>query len=242
MNRAVFQSQFVIDSIKTRFGRFHMTETSASDLKKIIGLNLKRIRIQKNMSQSQLAATCGWGQSRVGNYERGSNGIDITSAQVLAKALNIEVVDILMPTTELSQNAQELFRQAKPEAFTDEKEALKFIEIVKKSHQTNISANQPDDTFTITMSGSSMEGTHPQKSIPNGSKVIVSKNIEGKNLNGMAVLVQLGEGQDPMIKELQIDGPNTYLIPWNQRYEAIKIDTDYKILGYVKKVIIDIHD
>lgn len=219
-----------------------MTETSASDLKKIIGLNLKRIRIQKNMSQSQLAAACGWGQSRVGNYERGSNGIDMTSAQVLAKALNTEVVDILIPGTELSKDAQELLRKAKPEAFTDEKEALKFIEIVNKSHQANVSANPPDDTLTITMNGSSMEGIHPQKSIPNGSKVIVSKNIEGKNLNGMAVLVKLGESQEPMIKELQIDGPNTYLIPWNQRYEAIKIDTDYKILGYVKKVIIDIHD
>ena len=69
------------------------------------------------------------------------------------------------------------------------------------------------------MVGSSMESSNPHKNIPNGADVEVCLDIEGKNLNGKAVLVRLNDYKEPIIKELQIDGPNTYLIPWNNRYE-----------------------
>ncbi|WP_320153002.1 helix-turn-helix domain-containing protein [uncultured Tolumonas sp.] len=221
-----------------------MKETSAAEIKAIVGKNLKKIREAKGLSQAALADLCGWGQSRVGNYERGSNSIDIPSAKELAKALGVDVADILIPGKEVDLisliNQQDVFG-------TDENKE-DFINAIHSDLTSKLKNSGPlfsrksPSSLTVKMIGSSMESDNPKKNIPDGSEVVILTEIDGKNLNGKAVYVKIDGVDEPIIKELQIDGPNTYLVPWNQRYEVIKVTGNYEVLGYAHKVTTVISD
>jgi phage repressor protein C with HTH and peptisase S24 domain len=56
--------------------------------KKEVGLRLKQLREQVGISQRALAEKCGWGASRIGNYESGSRSISLEDADIIAKSLN----------------------------------------------------------------------------------------------------------------------------------------------------------
>lgn len=215
-----------------------MKETSAAEIKVIVGKNLKKIREAKGFSQAALADLCGWGQSRIGNYERGSNSIDIPSAKELAKALGVNVADILIPSKEVDLIS--LINQQ--DVFGGDENKENFINSVFEDLSSHLKSKdpmlsrKPKSSLTVKMIGSSMESDNPKKNIPDGSEVVIMTDIEGKNLNGKAVYVKIEGVDDPIIKELQIDGPNTYLVPWNQRYEVIKVMGSYEVLGYAHKV------
>lgn len=225
-----------------------MKETAASDLKKLIGLNLKRLRTEKKLSQAQLAELCEWGQSRIGNYERGSNAIDLPSATTIAGALGVPVVNILMPAGVTPSQTLMNMKETMPDLYTNEESVKAVIKSLRVGidDQTE-NTEQPFTTpgsniITMKMIGSSMESSNPRKNIPNGADVEICIDTDGKNLNGKAVLVRADGFDAPIIKELQIDGPNTYLVPWNDRYDVIKIDSDYEVVGYVTKVSIHFGD
>jgi SOS-response transcriptional repressor LexA len=221
-----------------------MTETSPADIKKIVGKNLKKIREDKGLSQAALADLCGWGQSRIGNYERGSNSIDIPSAKELAKALGVNVADILIPTSGVDLIS--LINQQG--VFDSDGSKEDFINTAYEDLPSHLKrkdpmfSRKPQPSIIVKMIGSSMESDNSKKNIPDGSEVVILTDVDGKNLNGKAVYVKIDGVNDPIIKELQIDGPNTYLVPWNQRYEVIKITGNYEIIGYAHKVTTVISD
>lgn len=72
-----------------------MKNDQSQEIKRIIAENLKKQREKKGLSQRDLADLCGWGQSRIGNYETGTNGIDYPTAEVIAIHLGLQTVDIL---------------------------------------------------------------------------------------------------------------------------------------------------
>jgi SOS-response transcriptional repressor LexA len=92
-------------------------------------------------------------------------------------------------------------------------------------------------SFGFKVLGDSMEGD-PSKTIPDGSIVVIEPSFNISDLNGKVVLAVYKETGLPTIKEIQIDGPNKYLVPWNKRYKVIDIDGDHDIIGYVKDIII----
>ncbi|MEI8631439.1 helix-turn-helix transcriptional regulator [Vibrio sp. PP-XX7] len=63
--------------------------------KKEVGLRLKRFRETTGLSQRALADKCGWGASRIGNYEAGVRSIDLDDAEVIAAALEIKAQQLL---------------------------------------------------------------------------------------------------------------------------------------------------
>lgn len=61
--------------------------------------NLRRIRRERGLTQEGLAELCGWGQSRISNYEiptdrEGSRTPDVDDAVILAKALNVPIQEL----------------------------------------------------------------------------------------------------------------------------------------------------
>lgn len=54
-----------------------------------VGLRLKQIREEKGLSQRALATKCGWGPSRISNYESGIRSISLDDAETISGALNI---------------------------------------------------------------------------------------------------------------------------------------------------------
>lgn len=93
------------------------------------------------------------------------------------------------------------------------------------------------NSFGFRVIGDSMEGD-ASKTIPGGSIAVIEPNFKVSELNGRVVLAVYKETRIPTIKEIQQDGPNCYLVPWNKRYKVIDIDGDHDIIGYVRDVVI----
>lgn len=93
---------------------------------------------------------------------------------------------------------------------------------------------------TAFMHGSSMESSNPKKSIPDGARLTVRTVFDEARISGKVVLVELENSKNQTIKEIQVDGDIKYLIPWNERYEVIKLTGKYKIIGYVTEVTISL--
>ncbi|MCR9546326.1 helix-turn-helix transcriptional regulator [Vibrio antiquarius] len=60
-----------------------------------IGLRLKQFREEKGLSQRALATKCGWGPSRISNYESGIRSISLDDAETISNALNISPKTLL---------------------------------------------------------------------------------------------------------------------------------------------------
>jgi transcriptional regulator with XRE-family HTH domain len=59
--------------------------------------NIRRLRRQHNLSQEELADTCGLHRTYVGSVERGERNVTLSSLELLAKALSVSVPDLLTP-------------------------------------------------------------------------------------------------------------------------------------------------
>ena len=75
------------------------------DKKTEVGLRLKQLRIKQGISQKDLAELCGWGPSRISNYESGLRSINLDDADMLAKHLSIKPYQILFDDDELTSFA-----------------------------------------------------------------------------------------------------------------------------------------
>lgn len=64
-----------------------------------VGLRLKQLRETKQMSQRALAAECGWGPSRISNYESGIRSINLDDAEIIANALHVFPEELLFGET-----------------------------------------------------------------------------------------------------------------------------------------------
>ena len=61
-----------------------------------IGERIKKLRIEKGLSQIQAAKLCGWsGASRLANYESGARNVGADDAIVLAKVLGTSPSELL---------------------------------------------------------------------------------------------------------------------------------------------------
>lgn len=61
------------------------------DLNKIIGANLKRIRVEHKETQEQLGELIGYNKTTIANYESGYRLMDLISAYKIAKHYDISI-------------------------------------------------------------------------------------------------------------------------------------------------------
>lgn len=57
--------------------------------------NIRRLRHERGVSQEGLADSCGLHRTYVGSVERGERNVTLSSLELLAKALDVSVVDLL---------------------------------------------------------------------------------------------------------------------------------------------------
>ncbi|MDR0780634.1 MAG: helix-turn-helix domain-containing protein [Pseudomonadales bacterium] len=67
---------------------------------KRLAKNIRRLRCERSLSQEGLADSCGLHRTYVGSVERGERNFTLSSLEVLAKTLNVSVVDLLTPRNE----------------------------------------------------------------------------------------------------------------------------------------------
>lgn len=63
------------------------------EIQELLALNLRRIRVAKNISQDELALLAGVERAYVGHIERGKKNPTILTLDKLAKALNCNVLN-----------------------------------------------------------------------------------------------------------------------------------------------------
>jgi transcriptional regulator with XRE-family HTH domain len=66
------------------------------DAKKIIGWNLRKLRVPKGWSQERLALESNVDRTYIGKVERGSENVTISTLEVIAKALEVPVAALLI--------------------------------------------------------------------------------------------------------------------------------------------------
>ncbi len=62
----------------------------------IIGWNLRRLRVERGLSQERLALAAGIDRAYVGRVERGSENVTITTLEAMARVLGVPVAALLI--------------------------------------------------------------------------------------------------------------------------------------------------
>ncbi len=78
-----------------------MTENDSNDfapyLRRRLAEHLRRLRLEKEISQEALADQCGFHRTYVSQVERGATNITLDNVQRLATALGVDPVELLGP-------------------------------------------------------------------------------------------------------------------------------------------------
>ncbi|HHI1635127.1 TPA: helix-turn-helix domain-containing protein [Escherichia coli] len=64
------------------------------DIKKVFGEKLRRIRMEKNISQENLAFLSGLDRTYVSGIERGKRNVSLVNINKIALALNVEIKEL----------------------------------------------------------------------------------------------------------------------------------------------------
>lgn len=64
------------------------------DARTLLGLNLRRLRVERGYSQERLAFEAGIDRAYVGRIERGSENVTIQRIEDLAKVLQVRIGDL----------------------------------------------------------------------------------------------------------------------------------------------------
>lgn len=68
-----------------------------SDYLKKLGLNIKRIRIAKEMTQVDLAYTCGFEKQNMQRIEAGKTSPTLKTLLKISEALEVDITDLIIP-------------------------------------------------------------------------------------------------------------------------------------------------
>jgi len=64
------------------------------ELAEIIGINVRKYREAKSITQGELSKICGLHRNYIGSIEKGKRNFSISSLESIAKGLNVSVVKL----------------------------------------------------------------------------------------------------------------------------------------------------
>jgi transcriptional regulator with XRE-family HTH domain len=67
------------------------------DMRRLVGQNVKRIRLEKGLTQEQFSDISGFSQQYVSGLETGNRNPTIVTLYELAKALGVSHIDLVQP-------------------------------------------------------------------------------------------------------------------------------------------------
>ena len=67
------------------------------DMRKLVGRNVRRLRMERQMTQEQFAERSGFSQQYISDLERGRRNPTIVSLYELAQALCATPIDLILP-------------------------------------------------------------------------------------------------------------------------------------------------
>jgi transcriptional regulator with XRE-family HTH domain len=70
------------------------------DMRRMVGRNVRRVRLEKGLTQEQFADISGFSQQYVSSLERGRRNPTVVTLFELAQALGVSHVDLVVPDGE----------------------------------------------------------------------------------------------------------------------------------------------
>lgn len=207
-----------------------------------IGSRLKRLRKLKKKTLDDVSQIVGRSRVAVGYWEKDVNSPDDISIETLAAYYGVEKAYIrygdggnTVEPVQFGGRRLPVISYVQAGTWTGTGDIHSLSDITE---WVNADESMSRDSFALRVRGDSMDGKSSGRSIPNNAIVTVETNFDPLNLNGCVVIAMLDGSDEATIKELQIDGPNKFLVPWNERYDVIRVNGNCRIVGYVKDVII----
>jgi transcriptional regulator with XRE-family HTH domain len=74
---------------------------AAGDLQVVLGQNLRRWRLLRNLSQEEFAEVLGFHRTYVGSLERGERNVSLKSVERFAAKLGLKPIVLLEPSDDL---------------------------------------------------------------------------------------------------------------------------------------------
>lgn len=183
-----------------------------------IGDRIKRYRESKRLSQAGLAKLCGWGASRIGNYEANVRDVDSQTATIIASSLNISPVVLMFGE---SEESAEYVGKISTRPITVKGEALMgyegSFEMDESFNGMLLFVSDDPEAFALKVKGDSM---FPR--INSGEFVVIEPKV--KPSSGDEVMVRTFDGKN-MIKRLEYHRDGVYrFISINQDHAPITLD------------------
>lgn len=67
------------------------------DMRRLVGSNVRELRLEKNLTQEQFAELSGLSQQYISGLERGLRNPTVVTLYEIASALNVQPTDLLKP-------------------------------------------------------------------------------------------------------------------------------------------------
>jgi transcriptional regulator with XRE-family HTH domain len=67
------------------------------DMRRLVGRNIKKIRLARGLTQEELAELSGFSQQYISGLERGGRNPTVVSLYELAQALGVNYLELLQP-------------------------------------------------------------------------------------------------------------------------------------------------
>ena len=109
-----------------------MSKAKVTKLDIIFGNNVRRYRLERNMTQEQLSEAAGFGVSHCSNIEAGRNSVTLETLKRIAGALKVTADALLTeenesPTEISAQNLAKLVRGMTPEGAKNAEDLIRVM-------------------------------------------------------------------------------------------------------------------
>ena len=84
------------------------------DMRRLVGQNVRRIRLEKGITQEQFSSVSGFSQQYLSGLENGNRNPTIVTVYELAKALGVSHLDLVRPASVKRRLSEESSRKKVP--------------------------------------------------------------------------------------------------------------------------------
>ncbi|HLG46963.1 MAG TPA: helix-turn-helix transcriptional regulator [Reyranella sp.] len=67
------------------------------DMRKLVGRNVRRLRLSKGLTQERLAEICGFSQQYISGLEQGHRNPTVVTVYEIASALSVSYLELMRP-------------------------------------------------------------------------------------------------------------------------------------------------
>lgn len=210
-----------------------------------IGVRIRTKRESLGLLQKDLAIAAHITKSSITQYEKDLIEPKVKPLLAIAKILGVSIewlVFGLEPEKGEGNNSNSEYVITKKIPVLKNEDVFYWLQDLELSSPIDyVLSNQqlPERAFAVVMNGSSMLSSSAKKMILPETILIIDPETANVDLNGEIVIANTSSDRNTItIKQFEQDGSNRYLIPWNERFDLLKIDQNVKILGYVREMIL----